>query len=286
MTVYCLGSINVDHVYGVPHLPAPGETIAADSLSTMLGGKGANQSVAAALAGADVRHIGAVGPDGGWTVDKLAGFGVNTQHVSHVGAPTGHAIINVDPDGENAIVLYAGANWAQSVTEIEAALGRADAGDILLLQNETSHQVQAARIARTRGMRVVYSAAPFDVGAVQQVLPEVSVLVMNRVEAAQLADALGQIRGVEMIVTHGPKGAEWITEDGTSIHVPAFPAEAVDTTGAGDCFIGSLVAELDRGADRRQAMRYASAAAAIQVTRPGTSQAMPARAEVLAFLDQ
>ncbi|MGC9368505.1 MAG: ribokinase [Paracoccaceae bacterium] len=284
MAVFTLGSVNVDHVYAVPHLPAPGETLAARALSTMLGGKGANQSVAAARAGAEVRHIGAVGADGRWAVEELAGFGVDATHVAEVDHPTGHAIISVDPAGENAILLFPGANRAQSGAAIARALAEARAGDSLLLQNETSHQAQAARIARDQGMRVVYSAAPFEVAAVQAVLPQLSLLVVNAVEAAQLRAALGEVTGPDLIVTHGAHGAEWIANSGETVTVPAFPVTPVDTTGAGDCFIGSLVAALDAGAGREEALRYAAAAAALQVTRAGTAQAMPSRDEVLAFL--
>ncbi len=151
MTVFSFGSVNVDHVYSVPHLPAPGETLAAQALSTMLGGKGANQSVAAALAGAEVRHIGAVGADGRWAVAELASYGVDVTHVAEVDHPTGHAIISVDAAGENAILLFAGANWVQSEAAIARALRAAGPGDSLLLQNETSHQAEAAKIARGRG---------------------------------------------------------------------------------------------------------------------------------------
>lgn len=286
MAVFTLGSVNVDHVYAVPHLPAPGETLAARGLSTMLGGKGANQSVAAARAGAQVRHIGAVGADGRWAAEQLAGFGVDVAHICEVGEPTGHAVISVDQAGENAIVLFPGANWAQSETEIARALEAAQPGDSLLMQNETSHQAQAAQIAKAKGMRVVYSAAPFSVEAVRAVLPHLSLLVVNRIEAAQLRAALGEVTGPDLIVTHGAEGAEWMTNSGETVTVPAFPVTPVDTTGAGDCFIGSLVAALDGGAGREQALRYAAAAAALQVTRPGTAPAMPARDEVEAFLAQ
>ncbi|ARE40616.1 Ribokinase [Rhodovulum sp. P5] len=283
MTVYCLGSINADHVYSVPHLPVPGETIAAHGLTRGLGGKGANQSVAAARAGADVVHIGAVGPDGDWAVARLAGFGIDTAPVAVVEDPTGHAIINVGADGENAIVIYPGANLRQGDARIAAALAQAGPGDTLLLQNETSHQVQAACLAAAQGLRVIYSAAPFDLDAVASVLPHVSLLAVNAIEAAQLDAAFGAARGAEVIVTEGAQGACW-RFDGGEVRVPAFPVQAVDTTGAGDCFIGSVAAALDRGLDRAGALRFASAAAALQVTRLGTADAIPSRTEVEAFL--
>ncbi|MCO8143732.1 ribokinase [Rhodovulum tesquicola] len=283
MTVYCLGSINADHVYAVPHLPAPGETLAATGLTRGLGGKGANQSVAAARAGARVVHIGAVGADGDWAVQRLARFGVETDHIAICDAPTGHAIINVAPDGENAIVILPGANMQQDAGRIADALAGAGRDDTLLLQNETSHQAEAAALATASGLRVVYSAAPFDLAALGAVLPHLSLLVLNAVEDAQMRAAPGRIDGPEIIVTDGPRGAVW-RFDGRTLSMPAFPVTPVDTTGAGDCLIGSLVAALDRGLTRPEALRYASAAAAIQITRPGTADAMPPRAEVEAFL--
>lgn len=284
MTVWNLGSINIDYFYEVPHLPGPGETISATAHRVGLGGKGANQSVAAARAGAVTRHIGMIGADGGWTVERLQGFGVDTTHVGVAEAATAHAIIMVDAGGENAIVIHPGANAAQSGERIAAALEGAAPGDTLLLQNETSHQAQAARIAREKGLRVVYSAAPFNVDAVRAVLPYVTVLVLNEVEEVQLAESLGTPDVAEVIVTQGAKGARWAVLGDAKVSLPAFAVTPVDTTGAGDCFIGSLVAASDLGMTREEALRFASAAAALQVTRPGTADAMPDRAEVEAFL--
>ncbi|SMX47060.1 ribokinase [Actibacterium lipolyticum] len=286
MTVFNLGSINVDYFYEVPHIPAEGETIAAKMHRSGLGGKGANQSVAAALAGANVTHIGAIGEDGGWTVERLNGHGIDVSHVATVATPTAHAVITVDPAGENTIVLFTGANMEQSEDRISAALASGKPNDTLLLQNETSHQVFAARGAREKGMRVVYSAAPFSVDAVTAMLPHLSMLVLNEVEAEQLTAALGEINVPDLIVTRGSKGASWETAGADPITVPAFSVTAVDTTGAGDCFIGSVAASIDGGEAPEAALRYAAAASAIQVSRPGTSDAMPKRAEVLAFLNR
>ncbi|MCB1329731.1 MAG: ribokinase, partial [Maritimibacter sp.] len=161
MSVWNLGSINVDLFYRVPHLVQPGETLPAKSHQTGLGGKGANQSVAIARAGAKVHHIGMVGADNRWVLDRLVSYGVDVTHVSEAEAATGHAIIMVDEEGENSIVTYAGANYAQLVGKIDAALAEAHEGDILALQTEVSHLAEAAQIARGRGLFVAYSAAPF-----------------------------------------------------------------------------------------------------------------------------
>ncbi|MCI2400053.1 ribokinase [Aliiroseovarius subalbicans] len=288
MTVYNLGSINIDHFYRVPHLPVPGETLAAMDHWTGLGGKGANQSVAVAQAGAPVFHIGAIGSDGGWTVTRLQGFGVTTTHVATADRPTAHAIINVDDAGENAIVIFPGANVEQSLTRLDAALSQAAEGDMLMIQNETNLQVDAARIAHEKGMFVVYSAAPFHADAVRAVLPFVDLLVVNKVEAAQLTQALGDTFEVpNLLVTQGAEGSTWRKPaGGQDVFVPSFPVDPVDTTGAGDCFIGYTVAGLDQGLDAEGAMRLGAAAAAIKVTRAGTADAIPARDEVDAFLKE
>ena len=289
MTIFNLGSINIDHFYSVPHLPAPGETLAATRYATGLGGKGANQSVAAALAGAAVTHIGAVGPDGATMVARLRDFGVDCAHVSAVDTPTAHAIINVDPAGENAIVIFSGANLEQSLTRLESALSAASEGDLLLLQNETNLQIEAADLARAGGLRVIYSAAPFSAPAVKAMLPHTDLLVMNAVEAEQLTTALGlalsDLPVPYLLVTHGAAGAVWHDlKSGVQIKSPAFAVTPVDTTGAGDCFIGYVAAGLGQGLTPEQAMRRAAAASAIQVTRPGTADAIPSAAEVDAFL--
>lgn len=279
-----LGSINIDHVYRVPHLPAPGETLEAGSHAMGLGGKGANQSVAAARAGARVLHVGAVGAEGIWARDALAAEGIDVTHVAVVDDPTGHAVIAVDPAGENTILIHPGANRRLDPAGIAKALEAAGARDMLLLQNETSAQAEAARLASARGLRVIYSAAPFAIGAVRAVLPFASLLVMNEGEAAALRTAMGALPDVEMIVTRGAQGAEWLRPASENLFVPAFPVEPVDTVGAGDCFTGALAAALDAGLPRPEAMRRAAAAAALQVTRPGAAQAMPTADEIDAFL--
>ena len=284
MTVYNLGSINIDHVYRVPHLPAPGETLSALAYTQGLGGKGANQSVAAARAGARCVHIGAVGPGSDWVLVDMERYGVDLAGVSTLSEATGHAIINVDPGAENAIVIYPGANRAISSAMTETALSTARPGDSLLLQNETSAQVEAAAMGAAKGLRVIYSAAPFDIGAVRAVLPHVSLLVMNEIEAEQLRAAQGALPGIDCIITQGARGAEWISAGTEPLFQPAFKVVPVDTTGAGDTFIGTLAAGLDLGLDRATAMRRAAGASAIQVTRPGAAPAIPTAAEVDAFL--
>ncbi len=291
MTIFNLGSINADHIYRVEHLPNPGETLSASSFVTGLGGKGINQSVAASLAGSDVVHIGAVGLDGAWAVDQISGYGIDTRFIDRIETPTGHAIVNVDQGGENAIVIFSGANNCQSIEQIQAALGGAKAGDILLLQNETDLQAEAARIARGLGMKVIYSAAPFSVEAVKGVLDNVSVLMMNKVESEQLCarleTVLFDLPVSDIVVTKGSDGADWLCPaTGKTLNVASFPVTAIDTTAAGDTFAGYFAAGLDQGQSIQDAMMLGSAAAAIKVTRKGTADAIPMRAEIDAFLKE
>ncbi|MBT2131824.1 ribokinase [Aliiroseovarius lamellibrachiae] len=289
MTVFCFGSINIDNFYQMPHLPQPGETLAATGYACGLGGKGANQSVASARAGSVTKHIGAVGDDGAWCLDKLRDMGVDTAQIATTTTATGHANVCVDPSGENMIVLAPGANHAQNLERTQRALRGADPGDILLLQNEVNLVKEVATLAKNLGLFVIYSAAPFDANAAQEVLPLCDLLVVNEVEAQQLSEALGvsvnEIEVPAVLITRGAKGAVWrdqITKSETK--APAFKVTPVDTTGAGDCFIGYVAAGLDQGLLVADALRLASAASALQVTRPGTADAIPMRADVDAFL--
>jgi len=289
MTVFNLGSINIDHFYRVPHLPQPGETVTASGYMKGLGGKGANQSVAALRAGARVVHIGAIGKGDGWTAGQLAVLGLDMGCIARVDQPTGHAVVFTDPEGENSIIIHPGANRAQPPEAIEQALGTGQAGDILLLQNETNHQVDAAKLAQEHGMRVFYSAAPFELAPLKAILPHITHLLVNAVEAAalvaetgtELADLPVQV----VIVTRGAEGADWISAD-NRFHMPAPKVTPVDTTGAGDCFAGFIAAAIDQGMTPEQALRHAAAASALQVTRPGTAEAMPDRDEVASFISQ
>ncbi|MBT8474380.1 MAG: ribokinase, partial [Alphaproteobacteria bacterium] len=275
MTIWNFGSINADHFYDVPHLPAPGETLAATAYRIGLGGKGANQSVAAARAGAEVRHIGAVGQDDAWAIDRLAQYGVKTDHIARVNVATGHAVIYVAAsDGENSIVIYPGANAAIELGAVKDALEAAATGDLLLMQNETGVQRAVAEVAKARGLRLIYSAAPFDADAVRDVLPYIDTLIVNEVEARQLSAALdtgiNALPVANVVVTLGSDGAVWHDMGaGTEARVAAIRVTPVDTTGAGDTFAGYLAAGLDAGLTVKDAMGHAAAAAALKVTRPG-----------------
>ncbi|WP_204112580.1 ribokinase [Shimia biformata] len=284
MTIFNLGSINADIVYRLPHLPGPGETLAATELTRGLGGKGANMSVAAARAAARVAHIGAVGEDGRWAVQRLTEYGVDTRHITAVGDATGHAIIAVDDAGENSIILYPGANHAISEAAVCLALAEAAPGDTLVLQNETNLQGFTARTAREQGLRVAYAAAPFDADAVMAVLPFLDFLILNAVEARQLQEATGKspnaLGVANVVITLGAQGCRWLAAGADPVEIPALPVEVVDSTGAGDTFTGYTLAALDRGMPMEQALRLATKAAAIMVTRLGTADVIPDLKEV------
>ena len=284
MAIWNLGSINADMVYSMPHLPGPGETLAARRLERFLGGKGANMSVAAARAGSHVAHIGAVGSDGHWARDRLTEYGVDTRQVVDAQVPTGHAIIAVDDQAENLIILYPGANHAIDPSHLGQVLSGAETGDILVMQNETNAQVDAARLGRDLGLTVCYAAAPFQAEAVQAVLPYLDFLILNQVEAEQLQAATGMAAadlGVEhVIVTLGSEGAQYFHRGAAPISFAAHKVKAVDTTGAGDTFTGYVLAGMDRGMPMAQAITLANRAAALMVMRHGTADVIPDLKEV------
>lgn len=289
MAIYTLGSINADSFYHVDRCPMNGETVPAHDCVIGLGGKGAIQSVAAARAGSEVHHIGAVGDDGVWAVEQLKAMGVDVTHVAiELGKPSGHALIFVEPDGENRIVIYPGTNRMIEEADVKTALSRARPGDSLLLQNETNAQLYAAKRAKARGMRVVYSAAPFEIEAVCEILPLVDLLSLHVEKVDLVCDALGvPLSGLpvaELVVTEGTQGATWHDlRNGESLTAAAPTVDPVDTTGAGDTFAGYFCAGHDQGTPVAESLKLAISAAALKVTRAGTAEAIPTLDEVRAF---
>jgi ribokinase len=282
------GSVNIDHVYRVASLPEPGETLAAQSYDKFLGGKGINQSIAIAKASGEVLHVGAVGEDGGWALAEIEQLGVNTQAVSRLDCVTGHAIIFVDDDGENQIVIAGGANQQLSKSAVDQALSEANPEtDWVLLQNETNLADYIVNAASERGLRIAYAAAPFVAKTTISILPKIQLLVVNEGEARALVQALGveetAIPVPELLITRGAAGAVFVV-DGKRRQRPAFDVDAVDTTGAGDTFTGSFLARYAQGDSVELALEYASAASALQVTRAGAALAIPEICDVQEFL--
>jgi len=278
---YNLGSINLDLVYQVPHFPAPGETLMSTDFRRYPGGKGLNQSVAMARAGASVVHIGACGPDADFCLQELIDAGVELA-VDRTRSVSGQGVIYIDPTGENQIVLLPAANLEITPQQVSQGLESMGSDDWLVLQNETNLQVKAAKKARALGARVAYSAAPFESHALAEILPFVDVVAMNQGESEQAIQALGsqpEQWGCQVLITLGGQGAKFF--DGQGWYEQSAPKVApVDTTGAGDTFFGYFIAHLDQ-AGPQQALKLATQASALQITRPGAASAIP-RLEELA----
>lgn len=284
MAIYNLGSINIDHIYTMPHLVEHGETLAATGYEAALGGKGANQSIAIARAGGTVYHAGMIhAQDEGWLMPMVEA-GVNTDHILRGDRPTGHAIVAVDEgSGENQIILAPLSNASLPANLVSDFLLNAAESAWALTQNETNLTAPFLKEAKARGLNVCYSAAPFVAEVTAELLPLVDLLIVNAVEAEALSAHCGsspEELGIKhLIITLGGEGARYIGVEG-DLTIPAMAVKAVDTTGAGDTYLGYVLAELDGGASMAEAMETASHAAAIQVTRPGASAAIPFRDEL------
>ena len=289
MKILNLGSLNIDHVYSVDHFVQPGETLASLHYQLFAGGKGLNQSIALARAGASVFHLGKIGPDGFWLQDKLKSDGADISFVHTTGSATGHAIIQVDRSGENAILIHGGANQEISKEEISAAIHQFQPSDWLLLQNETSGIAQAIAAAHANQMKVAFNPAPMTDNVLNYPLHQVDLLIMNQTEAGRLTgqDDPNAIRQVLLerfpatacLLTLGSRGASYFYQD-ISIFEPALKVNAVDTTGAGDTFIGYFLNEFLATANAAQSLKIACQAAAICVTRPGAADSIPRRHEL------
>lgn len=293
MAIINFGSINIDHVYQVPHFVKPGETLASTDYQQLLGGKGSNQSVALAQAGAKVRHVGRIAATDIKYREQMMAFGIDCRFVHTHPSPSGHAIIQVVPSGENSIFLFAGANQQLSHQDIDNALAQVDNGDWVLTQNETSKIDQVLIKAKEKGLQVAFNPAPMTASVQQLPLDCVDLLIVNEVEAAQLSqqtqlDAMQayfreHMPTTEVIITLGKAGV-CMLQAHRCIQVPAFTVSAVDTTAAGDTFIGYFLACYSQGGDAHRALQQGCAAAALAVTRAGAAQSIPSAQQVKDFL--
>jgi ribokinase len=282
--ILSFGSINADFVVPVPNLPQPGETVLGGSYELLPGGKGANQALAARRAGAQVIFAGAVGRDSFAPIalDSLRGEGVDTRLVRELELPTGCALIMVSPAGENIIAVASGANMGVRCEWVPEEL--LDAKTTLVAQFEVPPGETQALIRRLRRHcgRCVLNLAPalpIDL----ELLPEIDLLVANVNEAATIsADPMGIARRLRqgLVVTRGAAGASAFLADGSRLDLPALAIEPVDTTGAGDTFVGVLAATLDLGASLEAALRRASAAAGLACLARGAQTAMPGTAAI------
>jgi ribokinase len=282
--IIVFGSLNVDLIFPVPRIPALGETVLSPSISMQPGGKGANQAVAAARDGAMVVMVGAIGRDNlaADALSLLREANVDLSRVAEADASTGCAAISVDPRGGNAIVVGSGANLFARQDQIEDTLLGPAATVLLQMEVSTEENAALIRRARDRKARIILNlapAAPIEEAA----LRALDVLIVNETESAMLAAALDCADGadqlrhrldVTVVRTLGERGAEVAFEQGTEI-IPAHMVTAVDTTAAGDCFVGVLAAALDRGVTMTAALRRATAAAALCCTRHGSQSSLP-----------
>lgn len=294
MKILSFGSLNLDKVYSVDHFVRAGETLSSAKLEAFCGGKGLNQSVAASRAGGNVYHAGCVGAaDGGMLLDMLSGSGVDISLVRQLPCDSGHAIIQVNDNGQNCILLYGGANQQVTEEQIDQTLARFDAGDILVLQNEINNLPYLMEAAEKKGMVTVLNPSPMTPDILKLPLETVSYFLLNEVEAQDLCgeeiaeeDRPGKLLqrypSSRVVMTLGSRGC--IYQDANQkIHVPACRVEAVDTTAAGDTFTGFFVAAIADGIDVKTALEQATKAAAISVSRKGAAPSIPTREEMLAF---
>ena len=289
MRILNFGSVNIDHVYAVDHFVRPGETLPSAGYRRFAGGKGFNQSIALARAGAAVWHAGRIGADGAWLREQLAADGADVSYLRVGDAPTGHAIIQVAPTGENAIILHGGANRSVTADDAERVLAAFGPGDCLLLQNEISEAARILALGAARGLSVVLNTAPFTPELLTWPLERVSVFILNELEGAGLTGGTDPERIVAALCTRFASAGVVLTlgragvlfgQGPRRIRVPAEAVKAVDTTAAGDTFTGYFLAEHARGADTETALRIGCRAAALCVTRPGAADSIPRRSEL------
>lgn len=297
-----IGSINMDVVSNVAQFPQPGETIHSRATSFFPGGKGANQAVAAASAGADCVMIGAVGldPFGSTLMDSLKERGVGVNSVLSKKGTSGIAIITVNEEGENYIVLSEGANGRLTEEDVAAEVNW-DGVYAVLLQNEipwetTQYVLQSANIA---GVRVWLNPAPARTIS-EDLLSLVDTLIVNETEAEVVSGvkvedfASAEKAGASMIdkgtasviITLGEQGCYYANGRGEHFKIPAIRVKPVDTTAAGDTFIGAYAAACTEGLGTEEALKFATAAAALTVTRPGAQSSIPTKEEILAFINK
>lgn len=296
MTVVVVGSLNLDLVVGLQRMPNPGETVFGDRLERFAGGKGLNQTVAAARAGARVAMIGAVGSDdaGAWLLDLVVREGIDGSAIRTVDGPTGTAIIEVDPGGMNRIVVVAGANAQVDGDQVQQAIARLDDPAVVLVQHEVpSAAVRAAmRAGRDHGAVTILNPAPArDLGDIDPT--DIDLLVPNEHEAAHLAGMptadLPQAQAAAarlleagfgtVVITRGANGVIWSGSAGSG-SMPAFEVTAVDTVAAGDAFCGGLAASLAEGLLLPDALRRASAGGALAASASGAVPSLPYRTAI------
>jgi ribokinase len=292
MKILVFGSLNIDLIFSVDHIVLPGETLSSGALEKSAGGKGANQAAALAKAGMDVYMAGKIGEDGKFLLELLRSYGVNTEYVKIYEGATGQAIIQLDKNGQNSIVLYAGGNGAITDDETDGVIGAFDAGDMILLQNEISCVSGIMVAAKKRGMKICLNPSPFDEKIKNLPMELVDVFFVNEIEGASLASLppdtpaplildclVKQYPAAEIILTLGKDGAVYgCGQDRAKGGIIDLPV--LDTTGAGDTFTGYFIAARAKKKSPSGALALACKASSIAVSRMGAMEAIPFRGEV------
>lgn len=294
MKILNYGSASLDLVFAVDHISLPGETISSSGREIFPGGKGLNQSIALARAGADVYFAGIIGYDGDILQEALKASGVHTEYLRvSSDVPTGNALIQVDVQGQNSIVLFAGTNHTHTPETIDAALSHFDRGDILLLQNEINNVDTVIEKAYEKGLTIALNPSPFNEKLNACDLNKIGIFLLNEVEGEQLTGEheeenilreLGRrFPHARIVLTLGEKGVMYQDQTET-LSQPAFKVKAIDTTAAGDTFTGFFLAALVREYATADALRIASKASALSVCRKGASSSIPSWDEVIQAL--
>ena len=293
MRILNFGSLNLDYVYSVDHFVQPGETLAVHSRTVKAGGKGLNQSVALARAGASVSHAGCFGTEGLSLKTLLDENGVDTGFLLPVPEMQGHTVIQVDSRGENSILLFGGSNRCIPASHVRNVLSRFSPGDWLILQNEINQLPLIVDLARERGLIIALNPSPCDANLAEVDLSELDWLLVNEIEAEQISGESNPEKvwtwlhhkypKLSLLITLGSRGSiAWQVDSGTveTAWMDAVHVKAVDTTAAGDTYTGYFIAGLMEGKKLSQCMEQASRAAAVAVTRPGAAESIPGKNEL------
>lgn len=292
------GSLNIDYVYDVDHILIPGETSSSFNMQVYAGGKGLNQSVAVSKAQANIYHAGAIGSkDSEVLIQTLEQNRINTQFLQKRDCSSGHTIIQVDKKGQNSILLFGGANKTLDVKQIEQTLSHFNSGDYLVIQNETNHIKYLLEEGYKQGLKVCFNVSPFDPSLLKLPLDLCDFLIVNEIEGAALVnlnsdisaqdliDALSQkYQKSNILLTLGTRGSCLKLLGKDPIYQSCFKVKALDTTAAGDTFLGFFIALIAQNITPQKALQIASAASAIAVTRKGATTSIPSLKEVEDFL--
>lgn len=294
MKMLVFGSLNIDKTYTLENFVQPGQTVSASGMEQFCGGKGFNQAIALRRAGNDVHFAGAVGQDGGMLLEALDANGIRRDHVRVTAGATGHAIIQLDRHGGNCIIILAGANGEITEADVEAALADFDAGDLIVVQNEIACVPWILRRAHEKGMVVTFNPSPYDAKIADCDLTCVDYLLVNEVEGAGMAgctdahailDTLhSRYPALNIVLTLGGDGSLFLDKSGARFSCGVHKVEVADTTAAGDTFTGYFLSGMLHHGDAERALRTASVAAGIAVSRKGAEPSIPAMAEVEALL--